>query len=430
MSDQAQQIETRISREKTAEIATLGGSITFANVDQVMEFAKVMALGGVAIPKHLRGSAGTCLAVCMQALEWRMSPFSVANKSYSVNDRLAYEAQLVAAVVLQRAPIIGRIKYEYLGEGATRQCKASAKLRDSDGGETVEYTTPMVKDIKVKNSPLWQSDPDQQLSYFAARSMCRRHFPDVLLGVYADDEIPQSDEPKVRETTIVEDKEQVLPSGMVIGATTPAPVKEPVGEPVVETTPPEKPVKATTRAPKEKPPVVDAQVVEKPVAATVPSPTAETVPVAKTEAARSEPVKMTTSPVVKFGPHAWVDYIETWRDQIVPDDVPEYKGMTVGGPSGMKNSVRIAMRQQRNVLQAQTPGLAKFKAVMAAASLGEVEHRIKQLQPSGPAFSDFFGWAINAEHLPAVADVRELTTDEMLRLPVVFETFLAEEGQQ
>jgi hypothetical protein len=34
----------------------------------------------------------------------------------------------------------------------------------------------------------WPSNPDQQLFYYSSRAMCRRHFPDVLLGVYTMDE--------------------------------------------------------------------------------------------------------------------------------------------------------------------------------------------------------------------------------------------------
>jgi hypothetical protein len=52
-----------------------------------------------------------------------------------------------------------------------------------------EYTTPQLKDITPKNSPLWQSDPDQQMAYFGVRRWGRRYCPDILLGVFARDEI-------------------------------------------------------------------------------------------------------------------------------------------------------------------------------------------------------------------------------------------------
>ena len=162
------------------------GSLAFQSASDMMEFAKMMAISGQAIPKHLRDNPGGCLAITIQAREWAMSPFAVANKSYCVNDRISYEAQLVSAVILRRAPIQGRFTIEYTGEGDKRVCKVSVKTIE---GETVEYQTPEIGKITTKNSPLWKSDPDQQLAYFAQRSLCRRHFPDVLLGVYTQDEI-------------------------------------------------------------------------------------------------------------------------------------------------------------------------------------------------------------------------------------------------
>jgi hypothetical protein len=190
-------IEKRINSDITRSISIGNtGNITPASMSELMEFAKLMAISGVAIPKHLRDNPGACLAVCIQASEWQMSGYAVANKSYSVNDRLAYESQLINAVILQRAPIVGRFAISYSGEGDKRKCKVTAKLRD---GETVEYESPECGKINPKNSPLWKSDPDQQLFYFASRSMCRRHFPDVILGVYSEDEIDHA--PQIRDVT-------------------------------------------------------------------------------------------------------------------------------------------------------------------------------------------------------------------------------------
>lgn len=180
-------IENKIDKATTGTLGfTAGGSMSFDNINQLMEFAKIMAISKVAIPGHLRDNPGACAAVCIQAMEWNMSPFAVANKSYSVNDRLGYEAQLVNAVILRRAPIVGRFKIEYTGKDATRQCTVTAELAD---GERVSYTSPEFAKITTKNSPQWKYDPDQQLFYFSSRAMCRRHFPDVLLGVYTQDEL-------------------------------------------------------------------------------------------------------------------------------------------------------------------------------------------------------------------------------------------------
>lgn len=169
----------------TAVSSEVGG-LSFKDMGQVMEFAKLMAVAGQAVPKHLRGQPGACLAVALQSLNWRMDPFAVANKSYSVNDRIAYEAQLIHAVIEQRAPIKGRIKGNVEGEGAKRRWRLWC---ETDDGDRVDYEGPEIGTIKTKNSPLWTADPDQQLWYYSVRAMCRRHFPDVILGVYEKDEI-------------------------------------------------------------------------------------------------------------------------------------------------------------------------------------------------------------------------------------------------
>lgn len=164
-----------------------GTSIAPQNLGEVVRFAEVMCKADIALPKHLRGNAGACMAVAMQALEWQMSPFAVASKSYAVNGAIAYEAQLIAAVVNTRSGIKGRLKYVFEGTGAAMTCTVTGTL---DGEECV-YTSPSIGSITTKNSPLWKSDPQQQLGYFSARSWARRHCPEVLLGVYDRDEAEQ-----------------------------------------------------------------------------------------------------------------------------------------------------------------------------------------------------------------------------------------------
>jgi len=176
----------RVAAGNTAVSDQLGG-IVFQNMTEVMEFSKLMACAGNAVPKHLQGNPGMCLAVCVQALEWRFSPFAVANKSYEVQGRLCFESQLVHALIEQRAPIRGRLQHKFEGEGDDRKCIVTAILRET--GEAMEYTSPPISKITPKNSPLWKTKPDLQLYYNTSRDFCRAYFPDVLLGVYAQDEL-------------------------------------------------------------------------------------------------------------------------------------------------------------------------------------------------------------------------------------------------
>jgi hypothetical protein len=173
-------------KARGVQISSAAGGLAFDSMLQVMEFAKLMAVAGVAVPPHCQGNPGVCLAITVKAVAWRMEPFAVAEKSYVVNSRVGYESQLVHAVVEARAPIQKRLNSRYAGEGPTRTCTVIGMFTD---GEVREYTTPEISNIKVKNSPLWSADPDQQLWYFAVRSWARRWCPEVLLGVYTREEL-------------------------------------------------------------------------------------------------------------------------------------------------------------------------------------------------------------------------------------------------
>lgn len=186
---QTEKIANSIDRKQANALAVSQqmGGVQFQNMGEVLEFAKLLAVSGQAVPKHCRNEPGVCLAVVTQAIEWRMSPYAVANKSYLVNDRIGYESQLFHAVIEQRAPIFGRLRHSFSGEGSRRRCKVWAFVKGED--EPLEYESPDFATIQPKNSPLWKTKPDLQLYYNTSRDWARVYFPDVILGVYAEDEL-------------------------------------------------------------------------------------------------------------------------------------------------------------------------------------------------------------------------------------------------
>ncbi|WP_312041130.1 RecT family recombinase [Pantoea eucalypti] len=194
-------------------------------LDKLVRFAEIMASSRVTVPAHLAGKPADCLAVTMQAMQWRMNPFAVAQKTFTVNGVLGYEAQLVNAVITTMAPTRARLHYEWFGPwekviGRFVE-KTSSKgnkyiapdwtLQDESGcGVRVHATMkneqePRVLELlltqaQVRNSTLWASDPRQQLAYLAVKRWARLHCPDVILGVYTSDELDTS-APAVRDVT-------------------------------------------------------------------------------------------------------------------------------------------------------------------------------------------------------------------------------------
>lgn len=154
------------------------------NMQQCMALAEMMSRGNF-VPKHLREKPGDCLAVVLQSARWGMDPFAVGSKTFFVNDRMAYEAQLVAAVVNSSGVLEGRLKVTWSGTGEKMTCLVRGKIKGDD--EILEREV-ILEDIKTRNSPLWKTDTRQQLGYYTQRAWARLYTPEVLLGVYSPDE--------------------------------------------------------------------------------------------------------------------------------------------------------------------------------------------------------------------------------------------------
>lgn len=154
--------------------------------DRLHRVAEMMATAKL-VPEHLQGSVGDCFMVVQQAYRWRMDPFAVAQKTFVVSGKLGYEGQLVAAVVNSRAPIVGRLSYEYDGSGENRSVTVSGTL---EGDQQPRKLTVRLGDVQTGNKN-WTTNTDQMLAYRGARDWARRHTPEVILGVYTQDELEE-----------------------------------------------------------------------------------------------------------------------------------------------------------------------------------------------------------------------------------------------
>lgn len=192
-----------------------------APVKHLKEVAALMATSGPLVGPAFQGRPERCFAIAYQAAWWSrhgtdFDPFAVSQKAYVTVDRrtdppterINYEAQLVNALINANAPIQEPLKVRYEGEGPTRRCIILGLLKGSD--EWKEYRSPTFAQIKVKNSPLWFSDPDSQLFYYSSRMWARRWSPQTLMGVYSADEMPDYSVPDTRaaESLYADDAEE------------------------------------------------------------------------------------------------------------------------------------------------------------------------------------------------------------------------------
>ena len=160
-------------------------------MDKAFRMAELMASGRSTVPKHLQGSPADCMAVTLQALQWNMSPFAVAQKTHLVNGTLGYEAQLVNAVLQSTGAIVGDFEYEYQGSGPNDlKCRVGAIPRGKAEIKWGEWLS--ITEVTTKNSPLWKTNPRQQMGYLQVKNWARAFKPGAILGVYTPDELEAS----------------------------------------------------------------------------------------------------------------------------------------------------------------------------------------------------------------------------------------------
>lgn len=167
--------------------SSTGLVLSIETMDKAYRMAELMASGRSTVPKHLQGCVADCMAVTLQALQWNMSPFAVAQKTHLVNGTLGYEAQLVNAVLQSTGAISGEFEYEYRGAGEDLECRVGAVPRGRRAvtwGEWLRLGT-----ITTKNSPLWKTNPKQQIGYLQVKNWARLYKPGAILGVYTADEL-------------------------------------------------------------------------------------------------------------------------------------------------------------------------------------------------------------------------------------------------
>ena len=180
------------------------------NFDKLWRMAEALANSALSIPRELKGNVGDCLAIVTQAMIWGLNPFSVAQKAHVINGKLGYEAQLVNAVVMQSGAIVGSFHYEHQGDA----CRVGAVLRGEQSitwGEWLAAST-----VTTKNSPLWKTNPKQQMGYLQVKNWARSYCPGALLGIYSTDEL------------------EVMPEAMTPAQTVDALVKTPTMPPYAD----------------------------------------------------------------------------------------------------------------------------------------------------------------------------------------------------
>lgn len=216
------------------ELRRPSGSLVPANMREAIELANLMSKGRL-VPAALQDKPSDCLLVIEVAMRWRMSPFAVAQEVSVPGGKLMFSGKIVAAALQSSGHMLGRLDYEYTGEGDDRTVTVSGAVK----GVGRKEVRVRLGDVRTDNKQ-WRQQPDQQLAYSGSRTWGRRWLPEVLLGVSSPEEDYEDEAPPpprdVENTFADPEPEPVTasPGSMreVAAEVMGRPVVEPEGEPI------------------------------------------------------------------------------------------------------------------------------------------------------------------------------------------------------
>ncbi len=144
------------------------------------------------IPREYQGKdnvANVIIALDV-ATRLNMPPFAVMQNLYIVNGRPSWSAQFIVAVINKSRRFNTPIQFEMSGEGDDRGCIAWVIDQEGNRLEGTRITIKMAKGEgwHDKSGSKWKTMPDQMLKYRAASFFGRAYCPDLIMGVYTEDE--------------------------------------------------------------------------------------------------------------------------------------------------------------------------------------------------------------------------------------------------
>lgn len=143
------------------------------------------------VPKEYQGNMGNCLIALDMSDRLKLSPFAVMQSLYLVNGRPSWSSQFITTVINKSGRFRRPLMFDVKGKGKDLSCIAWTEDLEGNRIEGIEITMKMAEDENwiSKSGSKWKTMPEQMIRYRAASFFGRLHCPDLIMGVYAEDEI-------------------------------------------------------------------------------------------------------------------------------------------------------------------------------------------------------------------------------------------------
>ena len=178
--------------QKTAGGGALSVFADGASFNTALRMAQCLASSTV-VPKEYHGNVGNCMIAIEMASRINTSPMMVMQNLYIVNGRPAWSSQWIIAMINSSRRYKTELQFEFGRDRADGGLSCRAWAEDYSGhkvyGPKITMNMANEEGWTSKNGSKWKTMPDVMIQYRAASFFGRMNCPDMIMGIYSQEEV-------------------------------------------------------------------------------------------------------------------------------------------------------------------------------------------------------------------------------------------------
>lgn len=155
------------------------------DLKSAMQLADVLCRSQL-MPKHFRSAADVLLAT-MTGRELGLTTMQSVRSLHVIEGKVGLSSELLLALVKRRA----ECKFLRVVESTDKICIMQTQREGDPEPTTMSYSMEQASRAGLAGKDNWKKHPEAMLRARCASAICRAVYPDLLMGVYSDDEIDE-----------------------------------------------------------------------------------------------------------------------------------------------------------------------------------------------------------------------------------------------
>ncbi|MDR1688306.1 MAG: recombinase RecT [Clostridiales bacterium] len=155
------------------------------------------------VPKDYQNQPSNCIIALELSNRLNMPPMMVMQNLHIIQGRPSWSAQFIVAMINASKKYKTELQYELKGSGDTLECYAYATDKNDRKviGPVIDMKMAKAEGWLDKNGSKWKTMPEVMMRYRAASFFGRLNCPELVMGIYSDEEViemPSSDYREVK----------------------------------------------------------------------------------------------------------------------------------------------------------------------------------------------------------------------------------------